>query len=180
MLTHRDASSPIRLQKQTLIPEGIFRWNSNPNDAHASFWSFPARHSIPFFQLPKKRQPVPDAIERNSTCISPIRLQKQTLIPEGIRVCLRKGWDSNPRSVISRTHDFQSCALDQLSHLCVCCVYSGECRDTIHLPPFRGIPRTALPLYHISRPFVKSFRRKKFDNDTDFRPVSLGAFGQSA
>ena len=32
---------------------------------------------------------------------------------------LRKGWDSNPRSVISRTHDFQSCALDQLSHLCI-------------------------------------------------------------
>ena len=41
--------------------------------------------------------------------------------PEGICPFLRKGWDSNPRSVISRTHDFQSCALDQLSHLCVLC-----------------------------------------------------------
>ncbi len=29
----------------------------------------------------------------------------------------RRERDSNPRSVISRTHDFQSCALDQLSHL---------------------------------------------------------------
>ena len=31
----------------------------------------------------------------------------------------RRERDSNPRSVISRTHDFQSCALDQLSHLSV-------------------------------------------------------------
>ena len=31
----------------------------------------------------------------------------------------RRGRDSNPRSVISGTHDFQSCALDQLSHLSI-------------------------------------------------------------
>ena len=31
----------------------------------------------------------------------------------------RRERDSNSRSVISRTHDFQSCALDQLSHLSV-------------------------------------------------------------
>ena len=54
---------------------------------------------------------------------------------------LRKGWDSNPRSVISRTHDFQSCALDQLSHLCVCCVYLTH----YSLPP--GIFPTTLNDY---------------------------------
>ena len=35
----------------------------------------------------------------------------------------RRERDSNSRSVISRTHDFQSCALDQLSHLSVRLVY---------------------------------------------------------
>ena len=47
--------------------------------------------------------------------------KKKSPSPVGLEDFLRKGWDSNPRSVISRTHDFQSCALDQLSHLCVLC-----------------------------------------------------------
>ncbi len=47
-------------------------------------------------------------------------MQNKTGTPVGIPVLFwRKGRDSNPRSVISRTHDFQSCALDQLSHLCM-------------------------------------------------------------
>ena len=37
--------------------------------------------------------------------------------------CWRRERDSNSRSVISRTHDFQSCALDQLSHLSVRLAY---------------------------------------------------------
>ena len=58
-------------------------------------------------------------------CIYPIRIFTQKKKHPHSRMLLfwRKGRDSNPRSVISRTHDFQSCALDQLSHLCVCCVY---------------------------------------------------------
>ena len=49
--------------------------------------------------------------------------------PIGLGCLWRRGRDSNSRSVISRTHDFQSCALDQLSHLSVptCISY--------HIPP---------------------------------------------
>ena len=79
-------------------------------------------------------------------CLSRLNKQKK---PRKSRLFWRKGWDSNPRSVISRTHDFQSCALDQLSHLCRCVVsifYSFQ---------------TALILYHIgvlmSRPFLNFF-----------------------
>ena len=60
----------------------------------------------------------------------------------------RKGRDSNSRSVISRTHDFQSCALDQLSHLCVCLFYAAFLPERIF---FTVVFLTASLLYHTQR-----------------------------
>ena len=48
----------------------------------------------------------------------------------------RKEWDSNPRSVISRTHDFQSCALDQLSHLSI---WSDPSKSVLMIIPARSV-----------------------------------------
>ena len=74
---------------------------------------------------------------------------------------LRKGWDSNPRSVISRTHDFQSCALDQLSHLCVCCVYDpfgvGTHSLVCHSGVFPGPLRYYITVMRVCQVFGRKF-----------------------
>ena len=77
---------------------------------------------------------------------------------------LRKGWDSNPRSVISRTHDFQSCALDQLSHLCVCCVYG----DTVHFSAVPEYSPSRLIIISRSGEIVKGILRFFPGNRVDF------------
>ena len=53
-----------------------------------------------------------------------LRTKEPPTLLRGWFFCWRRERDSNSRSVISRTHDFQSCALDQLSHLSVRPVYS--------------------------------------------------------
>ena len=74
-------------------------------------------------------------LSRKLPLVSHLPVTKKYPDPDGSRYFLRKGWDSNPRSVISRTHDFQSCALDQLSHLCVLCpsIESVFLSDSFHI-----------------------------------------------
>ena len=93
---------------------------------------------------------------------SPILRQKRIQDPEGSWILLRKGWDSNPRSVISRTHDFQSCALDQLSHLCVCCVYDPFGVGTHSLVCHPGVLPGPLRYYIITNGVCQAFGEKFF------------------